>query len=782
MDVNAQAPMNDMGAASAAQTLRAVMRFLWVLRRRSGLVVTCILVAALLGGLYYTTATRVYEASASLLIEFLGGDAALGGPMESLSNDTLQTYERLFTSDVVINGAIAKLERYPPELDRSMPRERWTNMLRDTLSTSRERGTNIIQVSCRSADREACVEVVNAIVAAYLAFMEDNQKSAVVEVVKGLDTERVDLEKQLDQRSTDLLDAKRQCGDIGIATTDVSKHPIVQRAIQLSQSLIDVQQRRIKLDAALTVIRDAVHKDGNFAQHVLDLEPVMGTQFVEQILGVKPDELRYLYALKDRYVEKQTQLANLSLHFGENHPDILEAQQSIQVMSQSISDIESRVDGRTQGRLDRSVGQEVIARIEESLAASWQQENALQQQYMLSEQDAIGLNDRLAVVLNVERDLQRLHKQHESLLERLAKIDLNQTQTRIRVAPVREPQIPLGPSSPKLKQIGLLAFVLGFGGAVGIVYLLDLLDDRFRSPEEIKEQLGVQTLVAVRKLEPRDGVGLETLQLYVAPDAVESEAFRTLRTTLSLGRDERDRLAITSSEPGDGKTTISSNLAVSYAKAGKRTLIIDADMRKPGLSKLFGVRRLAGLSDLLRSDEDLAAMAEQRIRSTGLPNLDMLPCGPKPADPAELLSSARFSDLIAWAETHYDQVLVDCPPVLAASDAAIVGRHTDGIVLVVQPEKNHRRLVVRAAEELISMGVDLAAVVANRIDTAKDSGYGYGAGYGYGYGYGIGYGEHGYGETHAEDESEDDYEESVGAPARVESSPPKAKTPRRRAA
>jgi capsular exopolysaccharide synthesis family protein len=218
---------------------------------------------------------------------------------------------------------------------------------------------------------------------------------------------------------------------------------------------------------------------------------------------------------------------------------------------------------------------------------------------------------------------------------------------------------------------------------------------------------------------------------------VESEAFRTLRTTLAFSGGEMQRLAVTSSEPGDGKTTVLSNLGASFAQAGKRTLLIDADMRRPGLSKLFSLRGRNGLSDVLRGSTDIATMCGERIQETGVPGLFLLPCGPKPADPAELLSGPRMADLVAWAETHFDQVLIDCPPMLAASDAALVGRLTDGVVLVVQPEKNHRRLVLRAVEGLRALQVTLVGVVANNVNGAGEEGYyGYGAGYGYGYGYG----------------------------------------------
>jgi len=208
----------------------------------------------------------------------------------------------------------------------------------------------------------------------------------------------------------------------------------------------------------------------------------------------------------------------------------------------------------------------------------------------------------------------------------------------------------------------MLCLMSGLGIGMAIVYVLDLLDDRFRSPEELKDQAGVPLLAMIRRLSGSAEDGLNSLHVYASPSSVETEAFRTLRTTLAFAGQEMQRVGITSSEPSDGKTTVIANLAVSYAQAGRRTLLIDADMRKPGLSKLFKMRGSGGLSDVLRSDKAIPELCQQRIQSAGIEELDILPCGPKPPDPAELLTGSRFSDLLAWAETQYDQVLVDCRP------------------------------------------------------------------------------------------------------------------------
>jgi capsular exopolysaccharide synthesis family protein len=251
----------------------------------------------------------------------------------------------------------------------------------------------------------------------------------------------------------------------------------------------------------------------------------------------------------------------------------------------------------------------------------------------------------------------------------------------------------------------------------------------------MQAQLRAPALAMVRQLSTRNVSGVESLQMFSHPDAPESEAFRTMRTALSLSEHPAHRMVISSAEPGDGKTTVLANLAVSYAQTDKRTLLIDADLRRPGLTATLGFKGTGGLSTIIRATGDVAEIAASNIRASGIEGLDVLPSGPRPSNPAEMLSSPRFTDLLGWAETVYDRVLVDSPPALAASDTAIVGRLVDGVILVVQPDKNRRRLVIRAAESLSLLKIRLLGVVINRIGPEKDGGYyGYGGGYDYDYG------------------------------------------------
>ena len=273
---------------------------------------------------------------------------------------------------------------------------------------------------------------------------------------------------------------------------------------------------------------------------------------------------------------------------------------------------------------------------------------------------------------------------------------------------------------------------------MAVVYVQDLLDDRFRSPEELRIHLGVPVHAMVRWLEPLEKIGMESVHVHVHPNADETEAFRTLRTALELTEDTTQRLVVSSSEPGDGKTTVVANLAAVFGQSGKRTLLIDADMRRPGMTPMFGLKGPQGLSTLLREKAPIEEVIEAHLQRGMAESLDVIPSGPRPGNPTELLSGGRLAELLAWAEIHYDQILIDSPPALV-SDTAIIGRLVDGVLLVVLPEKNRRRVVIRAMESFPALGIKVHGIVVNRMPAEGSDGY-YGYGYGYGFGCGYGYG------------------------------------------
>jgi capsular exopolysaccharide synthesis family protein len=218
---------------------------------------------------------------------------------------------------------------------------------------------------------------------------------------------------------------------------------------------------------------------------------------------------------------------------------------------------------------------------------------------------------------------------------------------------------------------------------------------------------------------------------YYQTKSMESEAYRGVRTALyfSTQGEGHKVIQVTSPNPGDGKSTLAANLAVSIAQSGKRTLLIDGDLRKPRVHKVFGIPAEVGLASVIVGE----AEPGDAVQESAVPNLFLLPSGPIPPNPAELLTSQRFKELLALLREQYDFVIVDTPPLLAVTDPSVVAAQVDGVLLTIRRTKNDRPPAERARSILSTLGVNVIGVVINGADKRNDSG-GYGYGYGYGYG------------------------------------------------
>ncbi|MGZ5418687.1 MAG: polysaccharide biosynthesis tyrosine autokinase [Nocardioides sp.] len=279
---------------------------------------------------------------------------------------------------------------------------------------------------------------------------------------------------------------------------------------------------------------------------------------------------------------------------------------------------------------------------------------------------------------------------------------------------VVDPALPAtGPSSPRILLNTLLAALLGLLIALGIAFLVEYLDDTVKSPEDVQEVAGVATLGAIvrMKTDKKKAYSLPTLE---APRSPASEAFRTLRTNLEFASVDEPlkSILVTSAVPGEGKTTVASNVAVAFAQTGKRVILLDADMRRPGIHRVFGLPNAYGLTNLLRTvEQPLDSVAQ----TTPEPNLTIITTGALPPNPAELLGSRRMKEVLQRLKEEADVIVVDSPPLQLVTDAAILGAELDGTLLVVDAARTRKGAVRQATEALERVGAKLLGAVVNRL-------------------------------------------------------------------
>ncbi len=758
----------------SAHFVHALMQFALAVRHRKNVVTVALVVSALLGGLYYLTATRYYGSRAELMVLDVSSDPTSYSmtPNDSWQKTLLPNFQSLIGSEKVVQRALGRL-RPEDRIDlKGKPPERWVEAVQKNLSVKNTRKTSILEVSYRSKDPHAAVAIVNAVVDSYLDFMDETYKSTADEVKEVLTRKEADLSRRLAEKEVERLALSREARELSITDHSEILHPLVERAIAANKQLTETRKLRMQLQIALAGIQAAVYRGEDLEACVLALEDVLKAD-PEALLGLT--HVGDLQAkLEHSVIDDRARLATMRKYYSSAHPEIVALEDKIRVTEQSLLEYPARVKQELAARR----GPDLTAMVRERLYQVRELEASLEQEFHEAENRAIQINGQLARLQVLDREIDWLHTMREAMLDKIESTNLRHEGQELRASIIGEPKVDKSPVRPRLANTILMVLLFGLGLGLGAVYVLDTLSDRFRSVEEMQALLGVPALAIVPELKTTGATGIDSLQAYAAPNAAETEAFRTLRTALSFADQETRQIVVSSPEPGDGKTTVLANLGVAVAQSGKRVLLIDADLRQPGLTAVLGMRGIEGLSSVIRGEDDIVRMAKAHIRASELDGLDILPSGPRPANPAELLGSQRLSELLAWAEATYDQVLIDSPPTLATTDAAVIGRLVNGAVLVVNPAKNRRRPVMRSVAGFAQMRIPLVGVVVNRIDFTKDGYYGYGGYYACQRTYG---GETEEPETNAAVAIEEDglIREAPDHPARKSPFPPGGVVPRR---
>jgi capsular exopolysaccharide synthesis family protein len=331
------------------------------------------------------------------------------------------------------------------------------------------------------------------------------------------------------------------------------------------------------------------------------------------------------------------------------------------------------------------------------------------------------ISDLQNQISTLQNKLDTLNYNYTSLLSNTAQGAQN---TLAIIEPANLPAAPVGPNRMMTVFTSIVAaFVL----AAGAAYLLVYLDNTIKSPEEIKRLTNLSTLGAIPLIP--GGNGSEKLITLREPRSPVAEAYRSLRTGVqfsTIDRPESTAIQITSSNPSEGKSITSANLAVVIAQAGLRVLLIDSDLRRPAVHKVFGTDNRRGFTDLLRSlrnqdfDETLDGLLKDLVRPTLVEGLSVLTSGPIPPNPSELLGSNTHRQLLQALRTHYDYIVMDSPPVLIVTDAMVLSTQVDGTILVIDAEATQRNQLKQAAERLKEVNANVLGVVVNRLHPKQD--------------------------------------------------------------
>src|SRR5438105_10237201 len=455
--------------------------------------------------------------------------------------------------------------------------------------------------------------------------------------------------------------------------------------------------------------------------------------------------------LREKEADLETQYAMATTQFGSGYPRVTELNNQLKQVRAAIEAEKTKLQQK----------------MRDDYLAALQRENLLDSAFNKQKQEANKLNESAIEYTVLKRDAETNRQLYQDLLQRLkeAGVSAGLRSSNIRIVDIA--RVPTQPISPNVHRSLVLGFLLALGLGVGLALVRETFDSTVRSMEEVR---AVSTLPALGTIPLQlvtderfrkrrltispDGErsGMLALVTYERPKSEAAEAYRALRTSIllsSFGAPPKVIL-VTSAMPREGKTTISANSALVLAQRGSRVLLVDADLRRPGVERMMGIRSKEGLSTLI-SGVDKAE--DVIVQFSKVPNLWILPAGPIPPQPAELLGSNVMKEHIARWRDEYDHVIIDTPPCLSVTDAVILSADVDRVLLVARAGQTTKPALRRACDLLLQVNAKVMGVVLNAFDLrSADSYY---------YSYGSRYAGHYYDEGSSHNGNSAHTEESV---------------------
>ncbi len=407
--------------------------------------------------------------------------------------------------------------------------------------------------------------------------------------------------------------------------------------------------------------------------------------------------------LRARLADLQQERARSGDTLGERHPEIHRLDREIAAASERLA----REDERG------------LASVEAAWRAALREEESLQKNLDLARQESLEVNRKAVELSSLKREVESSQQTLSTLLNRSQQTGLESELKATNVRVVEPAEVPGAPIAPQHRRNYQLGLAVGLLLGLALTGFFEYFDTSFRTPEDVRDVLDLPFLGIVPAVTGTSRAGGSAVVRNPASPIAES--YRLLRTNLIFTAVDPARrvLLVSSASPGEGKSTTVANLAWSLAQNGARVLAIDADLRRPTLHQHFGVPRTPGLSDLVVGKVTPA----DAVRSTDVPGLHLLPCGYIAPNPAELLGSPAFRDIIGALRTHYDWVIFDTPPILGIADTAVLSPAADGLVLVVGAETGTRSGVSRAVAQVRTVGGKILGVILNRVDLQRNSYY-----------------------------------------------------------
>jgi capsular exopolysaccharide synthesis family protein len=554
------------------------------------------------------------------------------------------------------------------------------NAFTSKLEISPIGNSRLVDISFISHDRKLAADAVNALSDMFINWLLNRKLDSTKQ---GRDF----LRKQIEQSQSNLEQSEEKLNEYAksndIVSLDEKMNITYHTFSELNDALAKSETSRLEKESLYKHV-----SDGN-----IDALPMVLSD-------------PYIQNLKAEHARAKSEYSQLSATFKPGYPKLKELGARVAELERKIEEAKNSLASSVKSDYDASL------RKEETLRESYQKQKTL----------ASALNDKSIQYNILKRGVDSNETIYNSLLQRLKETEVSSAITASNIQVVDYAQIPIIPFKPNVTLNLLIACILGLGGGVFLAFFLEYFDNTVKTSEEVRDKLKLPVLGGVFESTSQTGSldsPVEKLFL-LDPRSHIAESFRTIRTSLLLstpGKPPRSIL-ITSCFPAEGKTTVSINLASSFAQAGSKVLLLEADLRRPRIGTILG-NNGNGLSSYLTGNSDLSEVISQGE----VPNLYVLPVGPIPVNPAELLGSNRMRELIQTLTGDYDYIIVDGPPALGFVDSHIISSLVDGVAVVVRAGKTPKNSIRELIDRLWNLKANFLGVIVNGIELNHNSYY-----------------------------------------------------------
>lgn len=707
-----------------------LLEYAKVVLKRKWVAISFLGACVFFAGVYSFKATPIYKATSTMMIEeesskILSIEGELGYRQQVADLRFYNTQLKLLKSYSLIERVVEKIDLahhpvfYDPEKKSQKNEENEpvldplfgvTNAVLGGIEVTPVRETKLVEVSYTSSDPSLAADVVNTLSEEFIEFYIEKRSETTQQASKFLGEQITDLRNDLAVKEAEL---QKYGEEKGLFFLSDQESTAVNTFADLNAALTNARIDRIKAESTYRELMD------------LDIDSL--PQFIENMV---------IQNLKTEYTNIKNDYEEKSKIYKPDYPEMVQLKARLDSMRSELEDEISRAveAARTQYR------------------SAVNEENSTQRELDRQRNNVTQMNSDAILYNSIKIEVENMRKLLNSLVERQketlvsARLDGVKTST---LTIIDRAKLPRHPISPKKKLNLILAFLVGLFGGVGLCFVLDYLDNTVKGPDDLDKLVDLPSLGMVPFLSPealkkggRHGyyrsrysgqddeelteeeiAKIKDIELinYVMPRFSISEDYRTVRTSIMLSYADTPpkTIAFTSSLPREGKTTTVVNMAVAFAQLEKNVLIVDADLRWPRLHRVFNTKNTNGISSYLTGRAEIADV----IHKTTVDGISLIPSGPIPPNPSELLNSRKMKTMLQGLEKGFDIILIDTPPVLAVIDPVVVASISDAVVLVVQSGKTKDKPLVSAVEALRKSKARIIGAVFNSVQMQKAGQY-----------------------------------------------------------